>query len=280
MSVPLVWGAGTESTSERSGFHITTSNCHFSNCESETNRGYGWFFEGAGSRGNCLAGCYAWGNGLAGVYAWGNPGGVISGSTIYDNGVNNTNSAVIPNFSGIWLENSLNWTITGNSIYDTGVAIPPVAYSTTPTYAYNGRTAVKTQTYAYAETGITNYITVSGNSMRAEQASTSVPTMTVSADSVWNGNQIGHYSAPAIAAAATITIPPQIDVALISGSAGISNIHAYSSGRTVTLVFIDDAPGTVSSAGNVKMAGDFTPAKNRTLTLVCSGANWYEVSRT
>lgn len=275
-----VWGAGTDSATERSGFHITTSNCHFANCESETNRGYGWFFEGIGSRGNCLSGCYSWGNGAAGIYAWGNPGGVISGSTIYDNGVNNTYSAQTPNFSGILLENSVNWTITGNNIYDTGVAIPPVTYSIPPAFAYVGRAAIKSQTYAFAEAGTTNFISVSGNTMRAEQTSTGVPMITISADSVWGNNHTGRYSAPAIASAATLTLPPPLDTVKISGTADITNIEAYTSGRRVTLVFNDDTPGTVRNTGNLKLVSDYTPAKNHTLTLVCDGTDWYEVSRT
>ena len=36
---------------------------------------------------------------------------------------------------------------------------------------------------------------------------------------------------------------------------------------------------TVTDGGNLKLAGNFVTALGSTITLVCDGTNWYEISR-
>lgn len=85
-------------------------------------------------------------------------------------------------------------------------------------------------------------------------------------------------AAPTIASAATITIPAGVQVALISGTTGITSINAAGhSGNRVTLIF--QGALTVTDGSNLKMAGGFTTTADDTLTLACDGTNWHEVSR-
>lgn len=276
------WGSGIESATDRSGFYVTTDACHFSNCESETNRAHGWFFEGAG-RGNALTGCYAWGNNANGVYVFQGVSGAISGCTIYNNGVNNTTASSAVSFAGILLDNAAGWAVSGNNIYDTAGAIPAGKYSLTPSFPYNGRSAGRTQTNAYAETGASNYHCLAGNVMRSEQTFTGTAVVVVGNDEVWGENQLGNQAAPTLAAAATVFPRPHCRMQKITGADTISTLYAYSAGREITLLSIDVAPGAIAhGTGNIRLSGgvNWTPTQNDTLTLITDGTTWFEVART
>ena len=73
-------------------------------------------------------------------------------------------------------------------------------------------------------------------------------------------------------------LPVVGDVFTITGPETISTISTLGqAGRRVTLVFAGAL--TVLSTGNIRLASDFVTTANDCLTLVCDGANWFEVSR-
>ena len=78
-----------------------------------------------------------------------------------------------------------------------------------------------------------------------------------------------------IASAATIAVThPFHDV---TGTVTITSITAQSAGFVVTLQF--DGVLTFTDGSNLKIGGNFTTAAESTITLVCDGTNWYELSR-
>jgi hypothetical protein len=82
----------------------------------------------------------------------------------------------------------------------------------------------------------------------------------------------------AIASAATITLPSSGEVFSISGTTTITSVTATNcDGRRVTLVF--QGALTFTDGSNLLLAGNFVTTADDTITLVCSGANWYETSR-
>lgn len=90
--------------------------------------------------------------------------------------------------------------------------------------------------------------------------------------------QLPPPAAPTIASAATLTIPPLVQVVIVSGTTGVTNITATGrSGQRVTLVF--QGALTVTDGGNLRLAGNFTTTADDTLTLACDGTNWYETAR-
>lgn len=276
------WGSGVESATDRSGFYVTTDACHFANCEAETNRAHGWFFEGA-TRGNVLTGCYSWGNNANGIYVYQGVSGVISGCAIYNNGVGNTTSSTATNFAGILLDAATNWAVSGCNIYDTAGAIPAGSYASVPTYPFAGRGAIRTQTNAYAETGASNYHCLAGNMMRAEQTYTGIAVVVVGNDEIWGENQLGNNPASTLTAAATVYPRPQSRLQKVTGANTITTVYAYAAGRQITLLFVDAIPGAIAhGTGNIRLAGgaNWTPTQNDTLTLICDGVNWYETART
>jgi hypothetical protein len=96
------------------------------------------------------------------------------------------------------------------------------------------------------------------------------------------GNVPSVYAVPTVASAATITIPPSALVGpgtvKISGTTGITSITAAGfSGARVTLVF--GAALTMTDGGNLKLNGNYTTTADDTITLVCDGTDWFEVSR-
>jgi hypothetical protein len=87
-----------------------------------------------------------------------------------------------------------------------------------------------------------------------------------------------NYNTLVIPSVSTIYPPQEMDTVLISGTTGITTIFAaLHAGRRITLIFQDVL--TVTDGGNLKLNGSFTTAANSTLTVVCDGTNWYEVSR-
>ena len=77
----------------------------------------------------------------------------------------------------------------------------------------------------------------------------------------------------------TIDIPLEGDIFALTGVAGIVTITASScNGRTVTLISTDNV--TIFDGSDLKLNGDWVSgAANSTLSLVCDGTNWYEISR-
>ena len=68
----------------------------------------------------------------------------------------------------------------------------------------------------------------------------------------------------------------------VTGVADITSITAKTAGTVVVLIFSGTAGGTgVTDGSNLILAGDanFVYAPDGTLTLVCDGTDWYEVSR-
>ena len=86
-----------------------------------------------------------------------------------------------------------------------------------------------------------------------------------------------------VAAAASTTLTTQSNSILITdaGTTTINTIVASWPGRVVTLLFPLTATVVGDGTGNVYLAGTFTASgtHNDTLTLLCNGTNWYEVSR-
>lgn len=108
---------------------------------------------------------------------------------------------------------------------------------------------------------VTNSISIEGNSVVSTTAST-FPT-------------VSNYAA---ASAGTITlVAGNTPYYVISGTTGITSITASWPGRVVTLKF--NAALTVTDGSNLKLAGNFVTAADSTLTLICDGTNWYEISR-
>jgi hypothetical protein len=81
-----------------------------------------------------------------------------------------------------------------------------------------------------------------------------------------------------IPSSATIYVPQEMDNILVSGTTNITSIYAnLQAGRRITLIF--QAALTVTDGSNLKLNGNFVTTADDTLTLVCDGTNWYEVSR-
>lgn len=80
------------------------------------------------------------------------------------------------------------------------------------------------------------------------------------------------------ASAATVTLPAG-NFVIISGTTSVDTITATNnSGRLVIIQFISIL--TMNDAtGNLRLAGNFTTKSGDTLTLICDGTNWFEVSR-
>ena len=81
----------------------------------------------------------------------------------------------------------------------------------------------------------------------------------------------------AIASAATITLPVGHDYFTITGTTNITSVTASTPERRVTLKF--DGALTVTDGSNLKLAGNFVTTTGDTITLVCDGVDWWEVSR-
>lgn len=277
-----VWGSGLEaaSTTDRNGFNIPSGSNSLVNCQAETNNGSGIYFSGSTSRSNSVTGGKIWANRNNGIYVTGAPNGAITGVQIYRNGVANTAGSTSNNYSGIFLDSASNWTIEGNPVWDDTADIADGTYSGfTPTYPYVGRTGVSTMSHAYSGAGTTDNNTIAGNSFRSQQTRSGVSVISVGSNSVWSGNNLGAMTMPTITAAATIYPLPYVDTMKITGSATITNITASSCGRRITFIFPDATPGQITDGGNIKLAGNYTPAQYATLTLTCDGTDWYETSR-
>lgn len=81
----------------------------------------------------------------------------------------------------------------------------------------------------------------------------------------------------ALASASTITLLSYTDFISITGTTNIDSITASYAGRKVTLIFSDVL--VVQNGNNLYLSAALSTTANDTLTLVCDGTNWYEVSR-
>lgn len=82
-----------------------------------------------------------------------------------------------------------------------------------------------------------------------------------------------------VASAATVTLPYGRPYYAITGTTTITSITATYVDHLVTLKFTNATPGQVTDGSNLSLAGDFTPTTSDTLTLICDGTNWNEISR-
>jgi len=101
-------------------------------------------------------------------------------------------------------------------------------------------------------------------------------TLSLSSDTVWTPMS---GRGAAIASASAITLPAQGDVFSITGTTNITAMTtgAGNAGRRVTLIFAGAL--TFTDGANLTLAGNFVTTADDTITLVCDGTNWIEVSR-
>ena len=81
---------------------------------------------------------------------------------------------------------------------------------------------------------------------------------------------------PTVASAGTLVLKRN-NVQVISGTTTITSINVTYPGHRVTLVMSSTAQ--ITDGSNLKLAGNFTGAADRTITIVCDGTNWYKVGR-
>jgi hypothetical protein len=84
-----------------------------------------------------------------------------------------------------------------------------------------------------------------------------------------------------IAAASGVT-PREGNLFEVTGTADIQTIEAFPAwkGRAITLVWTDVSPGDLGTGGNVRLSGGvtFSPVQWDAVTLLCTGATWFEGS--
>jgi hypothetical protein len=92
------------------------------------------------------------------------------------------------------------------------------------------------------------------------------------------GKATNSSALPVVASAATITLPTQVDVIRITGTTNITSINAAGhTGHRVTLLFDDVL--TVVRGSNLYTASNFVTSQFDTITFICDGNLWLEVSR-
>jgi len=80
-----------------------------------------------------------------------------------------------------------------------------------------------------------------------------------------------------VASAATIALPPNGEVFLISGTTTITSITSAGwEGRLATLIF--QGALTLTDGLNLKLGGNFVTTADDAITLVCDGTNWYQTA--
>ncbi len=81
---------------------------------------------------------------------------------------------------------------------------------------------------------------------------------------------------------ASLPIPILGSIFKVSGTSNITSLanvtnSTSNAGRVITLIF--EGVLTFTDGSNLKIAGNFVTSADDTITLVCDGTNWYEVSR-
>lgn len=204
--------------------------------------------------GNIVNGCTQHGILIDGT----NTNGVVAANTVKGNGAdgirleNSTQIAINGNLcaanlsDGIQLSNSSECSVTGNNCKD----------NATP----------------FNESGTSNNNFISGNDF---VGNTSDNLALIGSTTILRNND--NSGTNLLASAATITLPKYTDYIVITGTTNITSITASWARRVVTLRFDDVL--TVTDGSNLILAGNFVTSFNDTLTLVCDGTSWYEISR-
>jgi hypothetical protein len=87
----------------------------------------------------------------------------------------------------------------------------------------------------------------------------------------------GRLWATTTASAATLDPAPGAEMVTVTGTTTITNVVLRDAGTRLTLKFSSTAQ--VTDGGNLVLAGNFTGAANRTLSLMSDGTSWYETGR-
>ena len=165
---------------------------------------------------------------------------------------------------GIFIQTIDAYTISGNNVS-----------SSTATMEYALYMAAGTQTNTIVEN---NYL-FDATAAALRTASSATSFLSFKNNALYGATQsVNSPALPSVASAATITLPTQDNVVRITGTTNITSVlSAGHTGHRITLVFDDVL--TVVRGGSLLVASNFTTSANDTLTLVCDGSNWLEVSR-
>jgi hypothetical protein len=167
----------------------------------------------------------------------------------------------------------------GNKFRGTAATVDALEHSGTgelnsrnDTFA-NGRDAFR------LGSGATPKLTAIGSEFRQAGASFNytfgTPSSVYTADCY--GSKLDTELATNIVSSATITLPSAGRLFSISSTNTITSITASWRDRVVTLNFTNAL--TLTDGSNLILAGNFVTTADDTITLVCDGANWREVSR-
>jgi hypothetical protein len=118
----------------------------------------------------------------------------------------------------------------------------------------------------------TNRVAAVGNTVMGNGAG-AIPNMGPNSKIAANTTDEGS----SVTAASTITLPESSETVVVTGTTSINSIKASFGGRRVVLVFLQAL--TVVNGSNLKLKGNFNATGFDTLTLVCQGGTWYELSR-
>lgn len=76
-----------------------------------------------------------------------------------------------------------------------------------------------------------------------------------------------------------LTVSLAENTVFLSGATNVTSINSKSCAKGRILTLIGNASLTVVDGNNLKLNGNWTVAASYTLTLICDGTNWYELSR-
>jgi hypothetical protein len=76
-----------------------------------------------------------------------------------------------------------------------------------------------------------------------------------------------------------LSVPLAENTVYLAGANNVTSIDANSGAKGRILTFIGNATLSVFDGNNLKLNGGWTCAASYTLTLICDGTNWYELSR-
>lgn len=80
-----------------------------------------------------------------------------------------------------------------------------------------------------------------------------------------------------VASAATMIVPPDASYIAVTGTTVITDIPLTYRGHIITMRFTSTA--SITDGGTLSLAGDFPGGAHATITLVCTGIGWSEISR-
>jgi hypothetical protein len=273
------WGCGLEDASDNHGIWLDSTANHLVGCESETNLGAGVRVNGSD---NSLVGGWFWGNVNNGVYILNGSRIRVADSDLYRNGVFNTAGSTSPSAANIRNEGGIECQISGNNMWDDGLAINGGGYAgmQPPTYPYPGRTAIFTVSYHLAEINGADNTNVIGNTMvrsRTRTGTSYFRTSDAGKLTRWTGNHGVYPTLPTISSSSVILVPGATDIAFISGTTTIDSILGGWTGRTITLRWT--AAGGTMNAANFALSAAFTASVGSILVLQYDGTTWYEITR-